>query len=96
MCGIFGVFGSARAAHLAQLGLYSLQHRGQESVGVAVFDKEGSARVVRSMGTMSSKMAADLDEISGTAAAMVFQSEGGKLRSARHEAPPGDHSPVST
>jgi len=64
MCGIFGVHGHTDAVHLAQLGLYSLQHRGQESVGVAVFD-EGSARVVRSMGTMSYGMASELDAIHG-------------------------------
>ena len=36
MCGIFGVHGHPDATHIAQLGLYSLQHRGQESVGVVV------------------------------------------------------------
>ena len=65
MCGIFGVHGHSDAVHLAQLGLYSLQHRGQESVGVAVFDGEGSARVVRSMGTMSHGMASELDTLHG-------------------------------
>ena len=65
MCGIFGVHGSGDAVHLAQLGLYSLQHRGQESVGVAVFDKESGARVVRSMGTISPNMGAELDTLHG-------------------------------
>src|SRR5919201_6862842 len=65
MCGIFGVHGHSDAVHLAQLGLYSLQHRGQESVGVAVFEQDGDARVVRSMGIMSSEMAADLDRLQG-------------------------------
>jgi amidophosphoribosyltransferase len=65
MCGIFGVYGSNEAAHLAQLGLYSLQHRGQESVGVAVFDAEGGGRVVRSMGTLSAGMASELDTLVG-------------------------------
>jgi amidophosphoribosyltransferase len=68
MCGIFGVHGHADAVHLAQLGLYSLQHRGQESVGVAVFDEQGGARVVRSMGTMSPAMASELDELHGSTA----------------------------
>jgi amidophosphoribosyltransferase len=35
-CGVFGVFGSAEAAHLTYLGLHALQHRGQESAGIAV------------------------------------------------------------
>src|SRR5437016_4915387 len=65
MCGIFGVHGNSEPVHLAQLGLYSLQHRGQESVGVAVFDKESGARVVRSMGTISPSMAAELDSLHG-------------------------------
>ncbi len=68
MCGIFGVRGHADAVHLAQLGLYSLQHRGQESAGVAVFDDEGGARVVRTMGTMSPGMASQLDTLAGRTA----------------------------
>ncbi|MBA2848570.1 amidophosphoribosyltransferase [Thermosulfuriphilus ammonigenes] len=36
MCGIFGVFGHREAAKLAYFGLYALQHRGQESAGIAV------------------------------------------------------------
>src|SRR5262245_6763103 len=65
MCGIFGVHGHGDAVHLAQLGLYSLQHRGQESAGVAVFDDGGGARVGRSMGTMSQSMASELDVLQG-------------------------------
>jgi len=37
-CGIFGIFGHADAARLAYLGLYALQHRGQESAGIIVSD----------------------------------------------------------
>jgi len=37
-CGIFGVFGHADAAKLTYFGLYALQHRGQESAGIAVSD----------------------------------------------------------
>ncbi|RJP25081.1 MAG: amidophosphoribosyltransferase [Candidatus Abyssobacteria bacterium SURF_5] len=33
-CGIFGVFGHPEAARIAYLGLYALQHRGQESAGI--------------------------------------------------------------
>ncbi len=38
MCGVFGVFGHKDAARLTYLGLYALQHRGQESAGIAVSD----------------------------------------------------------
>lgn len=37
-CGIFGIFGHPEAANLAYLGLYALQHRGQESAGIAASD----------------------------------------------------------
>jgi amidophosphoribosyltransferase len=37
-CGVFGVFGHAEAANLAYLGLYALQHRGQESAGIVSSD----------------------------------------------------------
>jgi len=35
-CGVFGIFGHPEASKLAYLGLYALQHRGQESAGIAV------------------------------------------------------------
>ena len=37
-CGVFGVFGHPEAAKLAYLGLYALQHRGQESAGIVSSD----------------------------------------------------------
>ncbi len=37
-CGIFGVYGAEDPAHLIYLGLYALQHRGQESAGIVVSD----------------------------------------------------------
>ncbi len=40
MCGIFGVIGNPEAANLTYLGLYALQHRGQESAGIACSDGE--------------------------------------------------------
>ena len=38
MCGIFGVFNHKSAANLTYLGLHALQHRGQESAGIASSD----------------------------------------------------------
>ncbi len=37
-CGVFGVFGHPEAANLAYLGLYALQHRGQEGAGICSAD----------------------------------------------------------
>jgi len=37
-CGVFGVFGHEEAAKLTYLGLYALQHRGQESAGIVSSD----------------------------------------------------------
>jgi len=37
-CGVFGILGHPEAAKLAYLGIYGLQHRGQESAGIASSD----------------------------------------------------------
>jgi amidophosphoribosyltransferase len=37
-CGVVGVYGHPEAANLVYLGLYALQHRGQESAGIAASD----------------------------------------------------------
>lgn len=37
-CGVFGIFGHPEAANLTYLGLYALQHRGQESCGIVASD----------------------------------------------------------
>ncbi len=37
-CGVFAIYGHPEAANLAYLGLYALQHRGQESAGIASSD----------------------------------------------------------
>ena len=39
-CGVFGIYGHPEASKLAYLGLYALQHRGQESAGIASADGE--------------------------------------------------------
>ena len=39
-CGLFGVFGHPEAARLTYLGLFALQHRGEESAGIVSSDGE--------------------------------------------------------
>ncbi|HVL66641.1 MAG TPA: amidophosphoribosyltransferase [Vicinamibacterales bacterium] len=51
-CGVFGIFGHPEAANLTYLGLYALQHRGQESAGIATGDGE-KMRVSRAMGQVA-------------------------------------------
>jgi len=37
-CGLFGIYGHRDAARLTYLGLYSLQHRGEEAAGIVTYD----------------------------------------------------------
>ena len=48
-CGVFGIFGHSESAKMTYLGLYALQHRGQESAGIATSDG-GQLHVHKSMG----------------------------------------------
>ncbi len=49
-CGVFGVYGHPNAAELTYYGLYALQHRGQESAGIAATDGKNSFLTHRGMG----------------------------------------------
>ena len=52
-CGVFGVYAPGQpVAHMTYLGLYALQHRGQESAGMAVSDGV-DVTVVKDMGLVS-------------------------------------------
>jgi amidophosphoribosyltransferase len=53
MCGVLGVSAVPDAARVAYLGIYALQHRGQESAGIVAIDRDGSARSHRGMGLVS-------------------------------------------
>ncbi len=48
-CGVFGIFNREEAAKLTYLGLYALQHRGQESAGIASTD-HNTLQVHKAMG----------------------------------------------
>lgn len=52
MCGIFGVSTPKKEQILEDiyLGLYALQHRGQESAGVAWIDNEAQLQIQKGMG----------------------------------------------
>jgi amidophosphoribosyltransferase len=51
-CGVFGILGSSEAANLTYLGLYALQHRGQESAGIVTSDGK-SLHLERAMGLVA-------------------------------------------
>jgi amidophosphoribosyltransferase len=53
MCGVFGIRSDERdVARLSYFGLFALQHRGQESAGIAVSDR-GRLTVLRDMGLVA-------------------------------------------
>jgi amidophosphoribosyltransferase len=67
-CGIFGIHGHPEAARLAYFGLYALQHRGQESAGIAVFKDRGIA-AHKGMGLVSDVFdISHMEELQGHAA----------------------------
>ncbi|MGB2662070.1 MAG: amidophosphoribosyltransferase, partial [Candidatus Omnitrophota bacterium] len=51
-CGVFGIFNHEQAVDFTYLGLYALQHRGEESCGIAVSDKK-KIRQLTGMGLVS-------------------------------------------
>lgn len=67
-CGVFGIYGHKYAANLAYLGLYALQHRGQESAGIASTNGENLYRYA-GMGQVATVFNEDkLKELEGFAA----------------------------
>ena len=57
-CGIFGIHGSEYCASDVYYGLFSLQHRGQESCGIATND-DASIECVKGMGLVSDVLSND-------------------------------------
>ncbi|HWE23156.1 MAG TPA: class II glutamine amidotransferase, partial [Myxococcales bacterium] len=58
-CGVFGVFGHPEAANLTYLGIHALQHRGQESAGIAALDA-GKIQVHKAMGLVADIFTAEV------------------------------------
>ena len=55
MCGVFGIRAPERdVARVTFFGLFALQHRGQESAGIAVSDR-GRLTVLRDMGLVTAR-----------------------------------------
>lgn len=52
-CGLFGVFGHEEAAKLTYLGLYALQHRGQEGAGIVAGGENGQLNAQRGVGLVA-------------------------------------------
>ena len=67
-CGVFGIFGHPEAANLTYLGLYALQHRGQESAGIVASDG-AQVRISKSMGYVADAFSEKtLEKLPGTIA----------------------------
>ncbi|MBA2735380.1 MAG: amidophosphoribosyltransferase [Pyrinomonadaceae bacterium] len=68
-CGIFGIFGHLEASTLTQLGLFALQHRGQEACGIVSSDGE-DLHQFRSMGLVADVLTEDVLRKLGGASAI--------------------------
>jgi amidophosphoribosyltransferase len=67
-CGVFGIYGHPDAARLTYLGMYALQHRGQESCGI-VSSNNDELRQERAMGYVADAFdQASLDRLTGASA----------------------------
>jgi len=67
-CGLFAIIGHPEAANLAYLGLHGLQHRGQESAGIASADG-ARVHVFRRLGLVHDVITSDvLQQLPGTRA----------------------------
>ncbi len=68
-CGVFGVSGLEGAAQLTFLGLYALQHRGQEAAGIVAVDEDGETKIHKGMGLVAEAIKEeDIADFSGRTA----------------------------
>jgi amidophosphoribosyltransferase len=67
-CGVFGIFGHSEASTLTQLGLFALQHRGQEACGIVSSDGK-DLHQFRSQGLVADVLTEDvLEQLTGKSA----------------------------
>lgn len=67
-CGVFGIFGHPEASTLTQLGLFALQHRGQEACGIVSADGDDLLQF-RSVGLIADVLTEDvLKRLTGSSA----------------------------
>src|SRR5438046_10332208 len=98
MCGVFGICASGKVdvANLTYFGLFALQHRGQESAGIAVSDGQ-SVRVHRGMGLVAQVFnpatVKEMGEGSVIALGHTRDSTTGSARSDNDTPPPFPHPP---
>lgn len=71
-CGVFGIWNHPDAARLTYLGLYAMQHRGQESAGIVSLDPsstKGVHKIHKAMGLVSDAFKqSTLAKLTGSAA----------------------------
>ena len=68
-CGLFGIYGHPEAATLTYFGLYALQHRGQESAGIAVTGDDRRVVVHKGMGLVPDVFdVGHMEQMEGTSA----------------------------
>src|SRR3989337_1323055 len=75
-CGIFGIFGHPEAGNMAYLGLYAVQHRGQESAGIVSSSGSSQLHSHKAMGLVADIFTEDvLRQLPGQAAIGHVRSE---------------------
>lgn len=80
-CGVFGIVGDDDAANLAFLGLFALQHRGQEGCGIVSVDDAGEFHSSKSLGLVSDAFSKEkLGKLPGSTAIghVRYSTAGGK------------------
>jgi len=85
-CGVFGIWPHAEASRQTYLGLYALQHRGQEAAGICTRDGKG-LNLHKAQGYVADVFSQDvLDRLSGDAAIghTRYSTTGGNVASAAH------------